>query len=229
MSVTLTVLASGSSGNGYILNYGNFSLILECGVPFKECNMALKGDISGVVGVIASHSHSDHFKYAKQYRKHGLRVCSPSNLTPNRKYNFGDFSVIPLKVPHGDCVCFAYVIIFPDGQKCLFATDLTEFPYNIKGLHHIFIECNYSDELRINAVLNGADVRSSSQTHMELNNCIRIINRLKSPSLQSVVLLHLSDALSDSEGFKRAIRGQCGVNADVAEKNKVFVLQKEEF
>lgn len=103
MSATLTVLASGSSGNGYILNYGNFSLIIECGVPFKECNMALKGNIGGVVGVIASHSHSDHFKYAKQYRKHGLNVYSPSNLTPNRKYRLMEFLVIPLKVPHGDC------------------------------------------------------------------------------------------------------------------------------
>lgn len=229
MSVTLTALASGSSANGYILNYGNFSLIIECGVPFKECNMALKGNIGGVVGVIASHKHSDHFKYAKQYRKHGLHVYSPSNLTPNRKYRFGEFSVIPLQVPHGDCVCFAYVIIFPDGQKCLFATDLTEFPYSIKGLHHIFIECNYSDELRINAVLNGADVRSSSQTHMELNTCIATINRLKSPFLQSVVLLHLSDALSDSEGFKRRIFEECGVYAETASENTEFILRKEEF
>lgn len=229
MQARLITLGSSSRGNGYLLNYGNVSLIVECGVPFKDCAEKLNYDIGSVVGVICSHRHSDHFKYAKQYRKHGLNVYSPSNLTPNRKYRFGEFSVIPLQVPHGDCVCFAYVIVLPDGQKCLFATDLTEFLYSIKGLHHIFIECNYSEDLRVNAVLNGADVRSSSRTHMELNTCIDVINRLKSPSLQSVTLLHLSDALSDSDGFKCAIREQCGVNAEVAEENKVFILRKEEF
>lgn len=91
------------------------------------------------------------------------------------------------------------------------------------------VEANYSDDIRIDAMLNGAELRAQSHNHMELDETIRTINRLKSHELQSVVLLHLSDALSDSEGFKRAIREQCGVNAEVAEKNKVFILQKEEF
>ena len=112
---------------------------------------------------------------------------------------------------------------------CLFATDLTEFPYSIKGLHQIFLECNYSEEIRVNAVLNGADVRSSSQTHMELNTCIDAINRLKSPELSSVILLHLSDSLSDAEGFKKRIFNECGVHAEVAEKNIVISLAKADF
>lgn len=229
MNATLTCLSSNSSGNGYSLDANGEQLIIECGVPFKECAEKLNYEIGSVVGVICSHRHSDHFKYAKQYRKHGLCVYSPSNLTPNRKYRFGEFSVIPLQVPHGDCVCFAYVIVLPDGQKCLFATDLTEFPYSIKGLHQIFLECNYSEEIRVNAVLNGADVHSSSQTHMELNTCIDTINRLKSPQLQQVILLHLSLSLSDSEAFKRAIRKQCRVNVEVASKNTEFILCKDDF
>lgn len=91
------------------------------------------------------------------------------------------------------------------------------------------MECNYSEEIRVNAVLNGADVRSSSQTHMELNTCIDAINRLKSPELSSVILLHLSDGLSDAEGFKKRIFAECGVRAEVAEKNKVFSLAKADF
>ena len=135
---------------------------------------------------------------------------------------------------------------------CLFATDLTEFPYSIKGLHQIFLECNYSEEIRVNAVLNGADVRSSSQTHMELNTCIDAINRLKSPELSSVILLHLSDSLSDAEGFKKRLSSanelanwynrlsdsegfqcriftECGVRAEIAEKNIVISLAKADF
>lgn len=91
------------------------------------------------------------------------------------------------------------------------------------------IEANYSDDIRIDAMLNGAGLRAQSRNHMELNETIATINRLKSADLSSVILLHLSDELSDSEGFKRRIFEKCGVHVEVAEKNKAFVLQKEEF
>lgn len=150
-------------------------------------------------------------------------------LEPMKKYHFGGFTVIPLRVPHGDCPNFAYHITLPDRQTLLFATDLERLGYNIKGINHICIEANFSDEIRIDAMLNGAVLRAQSRNHMEIGETIATINRLKSPQVQQVVLLHLSDGLSDSEGFKRAIREQCGVNAEVAEKNKVFILRKEEF
>ena len=150
-------------------------------------------------------------------------------LDPMKKYHFGGFTVIPLRVIHGDCPNFAYHITLPDGQTLLFATDLERWNYNIKGINHLAIECNYSDDIRIDAMLNGAELRAQSKNHMEIGETIRTINRLKSPELQSVVLLHLSDNLSDAEGFKKRIFSECGVNAEVAEKNKAFVLQKEEF
>lgn len=41
MSATLTVMASGSSANGYIIQADGKVLILEAGVPFKECAKVL--------------------------------------------------------------------------------------------------------------------------------------------------------------------------------------------
>lgn len=137
--------------------------------------------------------------------------------------------MIPLRVPHGDCPNFAYHITLPDGQTLLFATDLETFPYNLKGCNHICIEANFSNDIRIDAMLNGAELRAQSKNHMEIGETIRTINRLKSPELSSIMLLHLSDGLSNAEGFKKRIFAECGVHAEVAEKNKAFVLQKEEF
>jgi phosphoribosyl 1,2-cyclic phosphodiesterase len=34
--LTLNVLASGSSGNSYLLSCDNETLILDCGIPIKE-------------------------------------------------------------------------------------------------------------------------------------------------------------------------------------------------
>lgn len=150
-------------------------------------------------------------------------------LEPMKKYHLGGFMVIPLRVVHGDCPNFAYHITLPDGQTLLFATDLERLGYNIKGINHICVEANFSDDIRIDAMLNGAELRAQSRNHMEIGETIATINRLKSPELSSVMLLHLSDGLSDAEGFKRRIFNECGVNAEVAEKNSIFSLEKDEF
>ena len=146
-----------------------------------------------------------------------------------KKYHLGDFIVIPLRVVHGDCPNFAYHITLPDGQTLLFATDLERFGYVFKGINHLLVECNYSDDIRIDAMLNGAELRAQSRNHMEIGETIATINRLKSPELVNVVLLHLSDNLSDAEGFKKRIFSECGVHAEVAEKNIVISLAKADF
>lgn len=53
----LTVLNSGSDGNGYLLECGNEVLILECGVPLMDAKIALNFDLSKIVGCYISHSH----------------------------------------------------------------------------------------------------------------------------------------------------------------------------
>lgn len=53
----LTVLNSGSDGNGYLLECGNEILIIECGVALIEAKRALKFDLSKIAGVFISHSH----------------------------------------------------------------------------------------------------------------------------------------------------------------------------
>ena len=150
-------------------------------------------------------------------------------LEPMKKYHLGGFTVIPLRVPHGDCPNYAYHITLPDGQALLFATDLERWNYNFKSITHLAIECNYSDDIRIDAMLNGAELRAQSRNHMEIGETIRTIKRLKSHELSSVILLHLTDSLSDAAVFKTRIFNECGVRAKVAEKNKVFILRKEEF
>lgn len=57
MSATLTVLASSSSANGYVIQADNEALILEAGVPFKECAKVLNYNLEGVKAVCVSHGH----------------------------------------------------------------------------------------------------------------------------------------------------------------------------
>lgn len=56
MSKIITI-GSGSSGNAYILECQNETLLLELGVSWKDIVKALNFNLSKVVGVCVSHAH----------------------------------------------------------------------------------------------------------------------------------------------------------------------------
>ena len=240
MNAKITVVGSSSGGNGYLLQCNDESLIIECGMPAKEMVKLLGLDIKSVRGCLVTHQHLDHVGLLKQYLRYfpfNVYSC-PSVAEENSKvnalkqkmrYTIGGFKVIPLSVPHGDCECYAYHITLPDGQTLLFATDLEDFPYSIKGINHLFIECNYSEDLIVDRLCDGKDVRSLFDTHMELSKCIDVIKRLQSPEMRSVVLLHLSDANSDEKQFKQCVWNECGIRCDCADAGKVYELIKDDF
>jgi phosphoribosyl 1,2-cyclic phosphodiesterase len=53
----LSVLASGSSGNGYIIHNNDEAIVVETGVRFTEVKKALDFNISKIRGVVISHGH----------------------------------------------------------------------------------------------------------------------------------------------------------------------------
>lgn len=123
---------------------------------------------------------------------------------------------------------YAYHITMPDGQTLLFATDLTDFPYNIPNCNYICIEANWSEDLLIDRIVNNEEARSSAQTHLELKQCMTLINRMKSAFLNKVILLHLSSGNSDEKAFIKEIKYHCGIdNVECADKGKTFLLQND--
>ena len=56
----LKVVNSGSSGNAYILECDNETLLIELGVSFQEIIDKLYYNIPKVSGAIVSHKHLDH-------------------------------------------------------------------------------------------------------------------------------------------------------------------------
>ena len=149
-------------------------------------------------------------------------------LEQMKRYTIYGWKILPLIIPHGDCLNYAYHITMPDGQTLLFATDLEDFPYNIPNCNYILIECNWSEDLLIDRIINNEEARSSAQTHLELKQCIALLNRLKSSFLNKVILLHLSSGNSDEKAFVEEIKHLCGIDSvDVADKGKVFLLQND--
>lgn len=132
-----------------------------------------------------------------------------------------------LPVPHGDCPNLAYWFKLPDGQTMLFATDLQELPWTIKGINHLMLECNFAKSLIVDSLLDGDIIRSQSQNHMELDECIATIKRLRHGGLQSITLIHLSDALSNEQMFKDRIFLETGCRVQIANAGDNYELKDD--
>lgn len=240
----LICLGSGSSGNCYLLENKNECLILEAGIPFKAVKTSIDFEVGKIVGVIASHSHSDHFGYAQEYLKAGIPVYASEQthaaipdyinkeiMLPGYWYRLSQyrergFTITPFSVVH-DVECYGFIIEHEDIGKMLFCTDTEYVKQNFKGirLNHILIECNYSQKIIDSRVSQGNTVKGLRdrvlQSHMELETCKTFIESNKTSNLMTIILLHLSDCNSDEKIFKEEIQNIAGSGTRVfiADKN----------
>lgn len=74
----LHVINSNSKGNCYLLIGETQTLIIECGVPFKQVKQALNFDLSKVVGCIVTHEHLDHCKSVLDFTNASIDVWASS-------------------------------------------------------------------------------------------------------------------------------------------------------
>lgn len=232
--------ATGSKGNNYALISGEEILLLECGVPAKEMLKTINYQTSKVVGCLLSHEHGDHAKYIKQYMQYGVKVYGSDEVQSNieliygekiegikrmNRKKLGSFSVIPFRVPHGETDCDGWLIDSPEG-KLLFITDAEYCPYDFSkmNINYGLIECNYSIDY-ITLEDDGVKNRRVLETHMELQTCKRLIQRINTDNLRSIGLVHLSAYNGNPQRFRDEIRSQVDADVDVwvAEKG----VQKE--
>lgn len=243
--MNLKVLASGSSGNCYILESNTECLVLEAGIPFKDVKKALGFNILKIVGVVSTHRHSDHFGCAEDYLKCGIPVYASeeTHKSIDREYQnqiavkcgywykVGGFEITPFSVEH-DVECFGYIIKHEEIGTLLFATDTAFIKSNFKKLkiNHLLIEANYSIDIVNQYYAEGSLERSRLdrilKTHMEIQTTRDFIAANMTPNLDSVLLLHLSSGNSDERQFQRTIQEVVGdkVAVRVADKNVTYSL-----
>jgi len=241
----LTVLASSSSGNGYILHNDNEALIIEAGARFKEAQRALDFNTSIIKGCIVSHEHGDHAKYAKEYLSRGINIFTSQgtidklNLSGDRKpvatkskqvFNAGNFRIMPFDVIHDAAEPYGYIIDHPESGKVLFLTDTHYSPFKFKGLNHVIIEANYVDEI-VDDLLNSGKLelfryKRIHNSHMSLRTCKRLLQANDLSEVMNIVLIHLSDGHSNEKQMKREVTEQTGRMVHVANRGMTIPFNK---
>lgn len=205
--IPYNIISTGSQGNAVVI--GGIILV-DCGVPFS----ALKEVYRDIKIVLLTHIHVDHFKHLVIRKLANERptlrfACgkwlvndlidsgvNPANidvLKIGKKYDYGEFKVMPVKLYHNVPNC-GYRIYFGD-EKVFYATDTSSLAgITAKNYDLYMIEANYELDRLIGSIneksKNGeyAYERNVLQNHLSRADCDEFINANKGSNSKWVYL-----------------------------------------
>lgn len=219
----LKVLGSGSSGNCYLLQGEKETLIIECGLGYKEIIKGLNFNLNNVVGCLISHEHKDHCKAANELINKGIDIYASEgtfagieftditkchrvhDIKSENLFKLGEFAIMPFAAEHDANEPLGFLIYHKEMGYLLFLTDSYFCRYKFKELNHILIECNYSMN-----ILEERDIPKNLKTriiksHFELENLKEFLKATDLKETKEIVLIHLSDGNSNAAGFQEEI------------------------
>ncbi|MFN0072872.1 MAG: MBL fold metallo-hydrolase [Chloroflexota bacterium] len=151
----LRSLASGSSGNAYLVRDGRTSLLIDAGISARRLEAALRAEglePRNLTGIIISHEHSDHVRGAAQFAlRHHTPVHtsagtyqamgSPATLdwralSGSRTVTIGTVEVTPIDVPHDA----AEPLVFRLEANHAAIAIATDFGCPTEAMHEAFAE-----------------------------------------------------------------------------------------
>lgn len=233
--ITFTPLASSSAGNCYWVSDNHTTLLLEAGMPIPALQRALDYRLSDVDGVLVSHEHGDHSKYAKALADRGVDVYASRgtldalgmeshhrarDLLTKSPMPIGTWLVMPFDVEHDAAEPLGFLLANDEGEKLVFLTDTAYCRYTFTGLTHIAIEANFSTDLVGDNVaegrLPGAVAQRLPRTHFSLEQAEAFLRANDLSQVEEIWLLHLSNGNSDERAFVDRIQALTGKPVYVA-------------
>ena len=246
----LKCLASGSSGNCYLLLGDTETLILDCGLPIMEIKKSLYFDLSKVIGACVTHAHLDHSKSVKDLRNMGFGVFVPYDRKyigikendkfpeKNTYFNGSSFYITAFALTDKDgnwthtnsdgseCPCYGFLIKHQELGRMLYVTDTELVKWKFKDIDHILISCNYQKKYVTDE--EQAKRKHVLRGHMELQTVIDFLKVNATDRLKTVTLCHLSDRNANAEEMLAEVKKVVPwANVSVARVNTEIVLSED--
>lgn len=248
----LTVLSSGSAGNGYVLEGRYSALVLECGVPPEAMMRRTSCPPSKVAGVLVSHEHGDHAAFAGRYASLGMRlyasngtiggmskvgkVASLSPIQAMHPFRVGDFYIRPFDIRHDAAEPLGFIIEHDECGRILFVTDTNLCPYSFREfrLDHIMVEANYDDIILDSNVANGVvepqQAERTKRSHLSLRAACELVDANQTAALKTVTLIHMSSRNADAKTFVRRMEETAlFARVDYARPGLSIELKRDDF
>lgn len=226
----IKIIASGSSGNAYLIGDGKTHLLLDAGIPFKRIQIGCGFRTSSIDGCLVTHRHGDHAAAIPKLLQRGITVYSNADVAglypgvqhveTRREFRVGTFRILPFEAEH-DVPCYGYQATSVEtGEKLVYITDSAYVKYTFSGLTHIMIEANYAEDIMIDNVTNERIPFSLAErvagTHMSIDTLLALLRANDMTKVRQIYLLHLSDNNSDAERFRRQVQQETGAEVYIA-------------
>ncbi|WP_438312300.1 MBL fold metallo-hydrolase [Sporosarcina sp. FA9] len=223
----IKTLATGSTGNCYLIEDGETRLLIELGITFKRIQQDLNYETSKISGCLISHSHQDHCKGVQGALNASMDVYMSKATTDEigiehnrirlyenkKQFRVGTFNILPFDIKH-DVENHGFLIQSDNGSKLLFATDTFYVRYKFSGITHLMIEANYSEAILNENIERGMIhpvlARRIKASHFSLENVLEFLKANDLSKIQEIHLLHLSNSNSDEEVFKKSVQAATG-------------------
>jgi phosphoribosyl 1,2-cyclic phosphodiesterase len=224
MTLTFEPIASSSAGNAFIVSDGESKLLLECGLKYRDIQIALDFQTSQLDGCLLTHEHDDHSHSVKDVLKAGVSVYTSQgtshalglkhhrlkSIEARKQFRVGSFTVLPFETEHDANEPLGFLIESKGGERLLFATDTYFIRYRFKGINILAVECNFSEEILEQNIIDGivplGMKRRLLQSHFSFENYVEFLKANDLSQLKEIWLIHMSNRNADAEKFKSEIR-----------------------
>ncbi len=218
-------LASGSSGNSYLIRQGDQSMLVDAGLTCKQLLMRFEcanEDPQRIKGIIVSHAHSDHIKgVGVLSRKFNIPVhlnrgtWSVANgalgkiskihiFDTGKPFELACFRIHPFSVPH-DCAEPVGFRISCGSTRVGIATDLgvpTTLVANLlSDLQAVVLESNHDPDMLMDGPYPWELKQrvKSRLGHLSNHQSAQLLQRIINDELKVVVLAHMSETNNKAE------------------------------
>lgn len=247
-------LGSGSSGNCCYVGTHRGGFLVDAGVKadFVEIQLAANGvRLENVQGIILTHDHSDHVKYAYTLlrthkhmrlfctnrvlngllRRHGISKRIKDYHVPIFKeipFKIGEMELTAFDVPHDGTDNMGFSISY-DNRNFVIATDLgavTERArYYMSRANYLVIEANYdSDMLAVGPYPEYLKARIRTERgHLDNVDTAAFVKEIWNPGLKYIFLCHLSrDNNTPAKAIKAVAEALISCGAKVGGGNETL-------
>ncbi len=232
------VIASGSTGNAYIVRDGTSALLLDCGLSYARLMRGCGHRLHEIAGCLLTHEHQDHSKAVESLISRGVDIYSSVgtfaalNIAPKRQrrahgllpletVSIATFNVTPFAVEHDAAEPFGYIVdSTTTGERLLYATDTHYIKYRFNAVSHLLIECNYDPSLlKDNAGNNDAVAARQNRTyftHMSIDTLLEMLCKMDKSRLARIWLIHMSRDNIDPAAAAERVRRATGIEVYIA-------------
>lgn len=210
----IKVLATGSSGNGYLITDSTGEvLVVEAGV---DTHFIVGNTPYSPIGFIYSHKHKDHYRYFEKYKSYFSYLPTDKHY---KKYNIGNYNVWSFPVLHDvenrgfiiankvekKVIFFATDLIYNSASKS-FYTDVFKF-INQFNVDYYMIESSYNEYEFRQSLQSNSDV-FGVKNHLSNYECARFLSHTCNRNeVQNIMLIHGSNRIGRSiKGKKTPIK-----------------------